>query len=109
MKIKIRKNDEVIIIAGAEKGRTGRVLRTNVKNQTVVVKDLNKVTKHVKPSQKDAEGSIKTFEAPIHVSNVAIVTKKASKTNKPEHSRIAYKTNKDGKKVRIAVKTKKEI
>ncbi|UUD34866.1 50S ribosomal protein L24 [Mycoplasmopsis caviae] len=108
MKLKLKKNDEVIVIAGSNKGKIGRIIRTDFKTNRAYVKDINVVTKHVKPSQSNTEGSIKNMEAPIHISNLAIVTKKASKSSSAQYSKIGFKVS--GKtKVRIARKTKKEI
>ncbi|APJ38414.1 50S ribosomal protein L24 [Mycoplasmopsis pullorum] len=107
-KIKFKKNDEVIVIAGREKGKTGRIESVDHKKQTVIIKDLNMVTKHNKPSQQNTEGSISTKEAPIHVSNIAILVKKAGKNAPAQFSKIGYLV-KDGKKVRVARKTQKEI
>lgn len=106
--MKIRKNDEVLVISGDDKRKTGKVLSVNAKKQTVVVKDINKVTKHKKPNQQNTEGSISIYEGPIHVSKVAIVTKKASKDKPAEKSKIGY-IFKDNKKLRIAKTTKKVI
>ncbi|AKA50100.1 50S ribosomal protein L24 [Mycoplasmopsis gallinacea] len=109
MKVKFKKNDEVIVIAGKEKGKTGRIEKVLHKANKVIIKDLNIVTKHNKPSQQNQDGSISNIEAPIHASNVAILVKKASKDKPAQYSKIGYSLNKDGKKVRIAKKTKKEI
>lgn len=106
--IKFKKNDEVIVIAGKEKGKIGRIESINHKTERVIVKDINMVTKHNKPNQQNTEGSITTKEAPIHVSNIAYLTKKATKNNPAQYSKIGYLI-KDGKKVRVARKTKKEI
>ncbi|WP_406615755.1 50S ribosomal protein L24 [Mycoplasmopsis hyopharyngis] len=108
-KIKLRKNDDVIVIAGKEKGKVGKIVSLNHKANTIVIKDINKVTKHKKPSQTDTEGGIKTFEAPIHASNVALLLKKATKGTPATFSKIGTKINKNGTKSRIARKTKKEI
>lgn len=108
-KTKLRKEDEVIVIAGKEKGKVGKIVSINNKTNTVIVKDLNKVTKHKKPSQSDTEGGIKIFEAPIHASNVALILKKGTKTTPATYTKLGIKINKDGTKKRIAKKTKKEI
>ncbi|CAL59234.1 50S ribosomal protein L24 [Mycoplasmopsis agalactiae] len=108
MKIKFKKNDEVIVIAGSHKGKTGRIVKVDINNNTAIVKDINIVTKHVKPGQGN-DGSIKKMEAPIHVSNLSILVKKATKTSPAQFSKIGYKFDKDNKKVRILRKTKKEI
>ncbi|WP_444850927.1 50S ribosomal protein L24 [Mycoplasma iguanae] len=106
MKLKI--NDEVIVIAGSHKGKIGKILKVYPKTQKVTVKDVNVVTKHVKPNQQKTEGSIESFEAPIHASNVAILVKKATKDKPAEYSKIKTEV-KDGKKIRIAKKTGKAI
>lgn len=94
---KIKKGDNVIVIAGKEKGKEGKVVAVDVKKSTVVVEGVNKVTKHAKPSQANPEGGIVEKEAPIHVSNVAIaVGGKAVRVGMAE---------KDGKKVRVDKKT----
>ncbi len=104
--MKIRKNDEVIVIAGSEKGKTGRVLSVNPKTQRITVDKINIVKKHVKPSQTNPDGGIQEMEAPIHISNVAIYVKAGK--DKAANSRVGYEI-KDGKKIRIAKKTGKAI
>jgi large subunit ribosomal protein L24 len=95
-KMKIKKNDTVIILSGDEKGKTGVVKQALPKENKVVVEGLNMVKRHTKPSQTNP-GGIVSKEAAIHVSNVAIVSDgKATK--------VGYKTV-DGKKVRVARKT----
>lgn len=103
--MKIRKGDTVKVIAGGnssknqDKGKTGEVLKVNVKEQTVVVQGVNVVVKHHKPDNKNPEGNIETKEAPIHVSNVAYYDTKTKETVKIGYAVI------DGKKVRINKKT----
>ena len=95
-KMKIKKNDTVIILSGDEKGKTGVVKQALPKENKVVVEGLNMVKRHTKPSQTNP-GGIVSKEAAIHVSNVALVSNgKATK--------VGYKTV-DGKKVRVARKT----
>ena len=72
-KMKIKKGDQVIIISGDDKGKTGEVLKAMPKESKVVVAGVNLVKRHTKPSQKSA-GGIVTKEAAVHVSNVAIVS-----------------------------------
>ena len=95
-KMKIKKNDTVIILSGDDKGKTGVVKQALPKESKVVVEGLNMVKRHTKPSQTNP-GGIVSKEAAIHVSNVAIV--KDGKATK-----VGYKTV-DGKKVRVARKT----
>ncbi len=77
--MKIKVNDQVEIIAGKDKGKTGRVLRTLRKKDKVVVEGLNLVKKHTKPNQNNEGGGIFDIEAPIHVSNVKKVETKKGK------------------------------
>lgn len=103
--MKIKKGDTVKVIAGGnsdknqDKGKTGEVLKVNLKDQTVVVQGVHVVVKHNKPSQANPEGSIETKEAPIHVSNVAYYDTKTKQTVKIGYAVV------DGKKVRINKKT----
>lgn len=96
-KMKIKKGDKVIVIAGDDKGKTGEVLRAMPKLGKVVVQGVNMVKRHTKPSQTSA-GGIVTKEAAIQVSNVAIVTADG------KASKVGYKTV-DGLKKRVARKT----
>ncbi len=96
-KMKIKKGDKVIVIAGDDKGKTGEVLRAMPKEGKVVVQGVNLVKRHTKPSQTSA-GGIVTKEAAIQVSNVAIVTADG------KASKVGYKTV-DGLKKRVARKT----
>ena len=95
-KMKIKKGDQVIIISGDDKGKTGEVIKAMPKENRVIVSGVNMVKKHVKPSKQSA-GGIVTKEAAVHVSNVAIVSQ-----GKP--SKVGYKEDK-GNKVRVARKT----
>jgi len=72
MAAKIRKGDRVVLLAGKDKGRTGQVARVLPKEGRVVVSGLNLVRRHTKPSQADPQGGVKTKEASVHLSNVAI-------------------------------------
>ena len=95
--MKIKKGDTVKVIAGKDKGKDGKVLTVNVKDNTVVVENVNMVTKHAKPSAANQQGGILHQEAPIAISNIMYVVK--DKTTK-----IGYEF-KDGKKVRVAKAT----
>lgn len=77
--MKIKVNDQVEIIAGKDKGKTSRVLRTLRKKDKVVVEGLNLVKKHTKPNQNNEGGGIFDIEAPIHVSNVKKIETKKGK------------------------------
>ena len=71
--MKIKKGDTVKVIAGKDNGKEGKVLAVNAKDNTVVVENINKVTKHSKPSAANQQGGIITKEAPLHISNVMLV------------------------------------
>lgn len=68
-KMNLRKGDEVIVIAGKDKGKRGKVLHAIPSKDKVIIEGVAVVKKHTKPSQKDPQGGIKEKEAPIHVSN----------------------------------------
>ena len=100
MAAKIKKGDYVVVLSGKDKGQKGEVLKVFPKDERVVVKGIKMVKRHVRPTQADPEGGIKTFEAPIHVSNVAHLDPKDGVP-----TRVGFKTLKDGKKVRVAKKS----
>jgi large subunit ribosomal protein L24 len=101
---KIRKGDEVIVIAGKNKGTRGKVLRVLPATDKVVVQGVNVVTKHVKPTRQNQRGGIERREAPIHISNVAIADPQTG-----EPTRIRIQTLEGGRKVRVAVKSGEQI
>lgn len=82
--MKIKVGDEVLVIAGKDKGKTGKVIKTLKNEEKLVVEGINIVKKHVKPNNTNDKGGIFDIEAPIHVSNVKKVEaeKKASKNTK---------------------------
>ena len=98
MAAKIKKGDRVVVLTGKDKGRQGAVLKVLPKEDRVVVEGLNMVQRHTRPSQGDPQGGIKTKEAAIHVSNVAIVDSKGKPT------RVGFRQEGD-KKVRFAKTT----
>lgn len=102
MASKIKKGDNVFILSGKDKGKTGKVLKV-IKNLTLqdkaIVEGVNIVKKHTKQSATQ-KGGIESVEMPIYISNLSIVD---PKTSKP--SRIGFKILKDGKKVRFAKKS----
>ena len=93
----IRTGDTVMVIAGADKGKTGRVLRVVTGKDRVVVEGINRVWKHVKPSQRYPQGGRIQKDAPIHLSNVMPLDPTTGKG-----TRVRFQTR-DGKKHRIAV------
>lgn len=96
--MKLKTNDTVVIIAGKDKGKKGKIMRLLVDKNQIVVEKVNIRTRHMKKTQARA-GEIVKYEAPISASNAQIVDPKSGKP-----TRIAYKTI-AGKKVRIAVKS----
>ena len=98
MAAKIRKGDRVVVLTGKDKGRQGSVLKVLPKESRVVVEGLNMVQRHTRPSQGDPQGGIKNKEAPLHVSNVALVDSKGKPT------RVGFRVDGD-KKVRFAKST----
>jgi large subunit ribosomal protein L24 len=107
--MRIRRDDQVLVIAGKDKGRRGRVLRTDPEKQKVYVEGANIIKRHTKPrtlrdTQRAQEiGGIVEMEGPIHVSNVMLID---PETNEP--TRVGIKRE-DGRRLRIAKKSGKEI
>ena len=99
MSAKIKKGDSVVVLAGKDKGRTGEVTRVLPKEGKVVVAGVNVATRHRKPTQANPQGGKEGFEAPMAISNVAVAD---PKTGAP--TRVRFETR-DGKKVRVAVKS----
>ena len=88
--LKIKKGDQVVVLSGKDKGKTGTVTKALPADGKVIVGGINVATRHRKPTQANPQGGLERIEAPLHVSKVAIATK-------------------DGKKVRVAVKTGEKI
>ena len=103
-KLHIKKDDTVIILAGEDKGKTGKVLKVLVEKNRAIVEGVNIVSKSAKPSAKNPQGGIVKMEAPIHISNLSLIDPKSGKA-----TRVAVKKTDDGKKVRIAKKSGEEI
>jgi len=100
---KIKKGDSVVVLSGKDKGRTGMVAQVMPKDAKVVVEGVNIVARHRKPSQTNPQGGIDRFPAPMHISKVALADPKDGKP-----TRVRFET-KDGKKVRVAVKSGETI
>ncbi len=98
-KFKIKTGDEVTILTGKDKGKKGKVLKILKDKDRVIVEQVNMIKKHVKPSTENPQGGIEEKEAPIHISNVALIDPKSKKA-----TRVGYEV-KDGKKVRVAKKS----
>src|ERR1700761_602312 len=103
-KLKIKKGDLVKVIAGDSKGTQGKVVEVLVADNRAIVEGANMVSKHTKPNAATPNGGIVKKEAPIHISNLALVD---PKTGKP--TRVGRKLNDAGKLVRVAKKSGEEI
>ncbi|WP_033921105.1 50S ribosomal protein L24 [Sphingomonas sp. 37zxx] len=95
---KIKKGDRVVVLSGKDKGKTGEVVRSMPRDEKVVVQGVNIAVRHKKPSQGQPQGGLERSEAPLHISKVAHVTADGKAT------RVRFE-ERDGKKVRVAVKT----
>jgi large subunit ribosomal protein L24 len=104
--MKIRRDDEVVVLSGKDKGKTGKVLRTEPKRDRVFVEGVNIVKRHQRPSamNPNAQAGVIEREGPVHVSNVALVD---PKTKKP--TRIGTTRAEDGKRVRVARRSGTQI
>jgi len=98
MKIKIKTGDQVKVLAGDHKGSDGKVVKIFKSKYTAIVEGVNMVKKHNKPSSQNPKGGITEQEAPIHISNLSLLTSKGDTT------RIGYRTI-EGKKNRVALKS----
>ena len=101
--MKLKTGDKVVVIAGKDKGKEGKIIKTLRNEDKVIVEGVNIAKKHVKPNGQTA-GSIQEIEMPIHVSNVMIVDPKTKKG-----TRIGYNTDKNGKKIGVARKSNSNI
>jgi large subunit ribosomal protein L24 len=104
--MKVRKGDTVLVIAGKDKGAKGKVIQALPKAEKVIVEGVNRVKKHtrIRTTQRGAKtGGIVTQEAPIHVSNVMVVDSDGNPT------RVGYRVDENGQKVRISRKTGKDL
>ena len=100
---KLKVNDEVVVLAGKDKNKTGKVKKINFKKKTVLVEGVNIIKKSMKPTQENPSGGFVDMESSLHISNVAVVSPKTGKA-----SRVKIET-KDGKKVRVAVACGSEL
>jgi large subunit ribosomal protein L24 len=104
IKIRLKKGDTVMVRSGKYKGRIGKVLAVHPKDNKVTVEGVNLAKKHLKPTRKNPRGGIIEITRPIWVSKVGIYD-----PIKKKPSRIGYKVDKSGRKVRILKTSKKEI
>ena len=102
-KLYIKKGDNVYVLSGEDRGKTGRVLTVQASKYRAIVEGVNFVTKATKPSAQHPQGGLVKKEAPVHISNLALLDPKSGKP-----TRVGYRTE-DGKKVRYSKKSGEEI
>lgn len=101
VRVNIKKNDQIYVISGKDRGKTGRVMKVYPSEKKVLVEGVNMVKKAVKANPgKNVKGGIVEREQPLHISNVAVV---CPETNAP--SRVGRKILQDGSRVRVATKS----
>lgn len=98
----VRTGDTVIITSGDHKGKTGEVIRVDIKHDRVLIKGINLRTKHMRPTRINPQGGVVTKEAPIHISNVSPIA-----DGKP--TRVRFEAGADGSKKRVAARTGKAL
>ncbi|GLB48842.1 50S ribosomal protein L24 [Neptunitalea lumnitzerae] len=103
IKLKIKSGDTVKVIAGDHKGTEGKVLKVDREKNKAIVEGVNMVSKHTKPSATNPQGGIVEKEAPIHISNLALLDPKSNET-----TRVGYEVR-DGEKVRFSKKSKEVL
>lgn len=103
-KLHIKKGDMVIVITGEDKDKKGRVLEVDRKKSKAIVEGVNMVSRHTKPNSENPNGGIVKKEAPIHISNIAVVDPTSG-----EATRIGRRLNDGGKLVRYSKKSNEEI
>ncbi|MFC4094992.1 50S ribosomal protein L24 [Euzebyella saccharophila] len=103
IKLKIKTGDTVRVVAGDHKGTEGKVLTVDREKNKAIVEGANLVSKHEKPSAQNPQGGIVKKEAPIHISNLALIDAKSG-----EVTRVGYEVR-DGKKVRVSKKSNEVI
>ncbi len=104
MPARLKKNDNVMVISGEYKGRTGRIIKLFPEKKKAIVEGVNTVKRHTKPSQQDQQGGIKEKDAPVAMSNLMLL---CPKTGKP--TRVGTQVLEDGKRVRYSKKAKELI
>lgn len=102
-KLKIKSGDNVVVLAGDHKGEEGKVMRILTEKNKAIVEGVNLVSKHEKPNAKNPQGGIVKKEAPIHISNLALIDPKSKKA-----TRVGFKMEGD-KKVRFSKKSNEVI
>ena len=103
-KLHIKKGDTVRVIAGDDRGKEGRVLSVEAEKNRAIVEGVNIITKATKPNAQHPQGGLVKKEAPINISNIALIDPKSGKP-----TRIGYRVDDNGKKVRYSKKSGQEI
>jgi large subunit ribosomal protein L24 len=95
--VHIKKNDQVYVLAGKDRGKTGKVLRVLRDRDKAIVEGVNFIQKHTRPNpQQNIKGGILPKESPIHLSNLMVVCKRCN-----QHGRVAFSHTQEGRKVRV--------
>ena len=102
--LRIKKDDQIIVVVGKDKGKTGKVLKVFPKQNRVRVENINVVKKAQRPTQQNQQGGMVDIEVPIHISNVMLIDKKS---NKP--TRLGVSILKDGSRVRVSKRSDEVI
>ena len=101
---RVKKDDDVVVVAGKDKGTRGKVLRVMPTDDKILVEGVNVITKHIKPSQRNPQGGRVKREAPIHISNVMLADPKDG-----QPTRVKIKTLESGERVRVAARSGEQI
>lgn len=103
VKFSIKKNDTVQVIAGRDKGKTGKVVKVDSKDGRITVEKVNMVKRHLKPSQQHPQGGILERELPLHYSNVLLMCSKCNRGVRHGHKMVAKKEGKTEKMVKVRI------
>jgi len=101
-KIKIKKDDKILVIAGEHKGAEGKVVKVIRDKNKAIIEGVNLIKKHAKPSAQNPQGGITEKEAPIHISNLSLITAEG------EATRVGFREE-DGNKVRFSKKNNEVV
>jgi len=91
-KVKVKKGDEVLVLAGKDKGRRGKIVSVNAKENKCIIEGINEYKKHQKPSQKKPQGGIITIAMPVHISNVMVIDKSTNRPTRVGRRQVSGKT-----------------
>ena len=104
-RLHVKKEDQVFVLTGKDRGKTGRILRVFPGDQHVIVENVNFVKRHTRPNpQKNIKGGVVEKESPLHVSNVQVICRSCN-----QRTRVTYERLQDGRKVRICKKCRGSI